>query len=157
MFNQFNSLSDETNLHDDDGVDKINNCKYYDLEQVQTLKIPKNSLKMFYINACSLINKIFEDLEYLLKSTNINYDIIAISETRLMKNLKITKNINLKNYNFEYTPTESTAGGTMLYIPNHLAYKPRHDIKIYKTNEPESTFIGLINWKKTKYFDWLHL
>ena len=68
LFNQFNSLSDETNLHDDDDddddVDKINNCKYYDLEQVQTLKIPKNSLKMFYINACSLINKIFEDLEY---------------------------------------------------------------------------------------------
>ena len=38
LFNQFSSLSDETNLHDDD-VDKINNCKYYDVEQVQTLKI----------------------------------------------------------------------------------------------------------------------
>ena len=37
LFNQFNSLSDETNLHNDD-VDKINNCKYYDVEQ-----IPKNS------------------------------------------------------------------------------------------------------------------
>ena len=42
LFNQFNSLSDETNLHNDD-VDKINNCKYYDVEQVQILKIPKNS------------------------------------------------------------------------------------------------------------------
>ena len=41
LFNQFNSLSDETNLHNDD-VDKINNCKYYDVEQVQILKIPKN-------------------------------------------------------------------------------------------------------------------
>ena len=48
LFNQFNSLSDETNFHDDD-VDKINNCKYYDAEQVQTLKIPKNSFKMFHI------------------------------------------------------------------------------------------------------------
>ena len=79
---------------------------------------------MFYINAYYL-NKIFDDLEYFLKSTNINYDIIAVSETRTMKNLEITQNINSKNYNFEYTPTESTAGGTMLYIANHLAYKPR--------------------------------
>ena len=145
LFNQLNSLFDETNFYDHD-VDKINNCNYYDVEQVQTLKIPKNSLKMFHINACFL-NKNFEDLEYLLKSTNINYDIIAISETRIMKNLEITKSINLKNYNFEYTPTVSTAGGTMLYIANHLAYKPIHDLKIYKTNEFESTFIELINSK----------
>ena len=53
FFNQFNSLSGETNLHDDD-VDKINNCKYYDVEKLQTIKIPRNSLKMFHINACSL-------------------------------------------------------------------------------------------------------
>ena len=62
LFNQFNSLSDETNLHDD--VDKINNCKQYDVEQVQTLKIPKNSQKMFPTNAYSL-NKNFDNLEYL--------------------------------------------------------------------------------------------
>ena len=29
FFNQFNSLSVQTNLHHDD-IDKINNCKYYD-------------------------------------------------------------------------------------------------------------------------------
>ena len=74
------------------------------------------------------LNKNFEDLEYLLKFTNINYNIIGTSETRAMKNLEITQNINLKNYNFEYTPTKCTAGGTMLYRANHLAYKPRHDL-----------------------------
>ena len=89
LFNHFNSLSDETNLPDDD-IDKTKNCKYYDVEQVQTLKIPKNSIKMFHINVCSL-NKNFEDLEYLLKSTNINYDIIAMSETRTMKNFELFK------------------------------------------------------------------
>ena len=46
LFNQFNSLNAETNLHDDD-VDKINNCKYYDVDQMQKLKSPKKSLKMF--------------------------------------------------------------------------------------------------------------
>ena len=102
---------------------------------------------MFHSNACSL-NKNFANLEYLLKSTNINCNIIPVSETRTMKNLEITQNINVKNYNFEYTPTESTAGRTLLFIANHLAYKPRHDLKIYKTNELESTFIELINSKK---------
>ena len=33
LFNQFNSLPDETNLHDND-VDKTNNCNYYNVEQV---------------------------------------------------------------------------------------------------------------------------
>ena len=65
-----------------------------------------------------------------------------------MTNLEITKSITLKNYNFEYTPTESTAGGTMLYIANHLSYILRHDLKIYKTSELEPTFIELINSKK---------
>ena len=99
------------------------------------------------------VHKNFEGLEYL-KSTNINYNIIAISDTRTMKHLEISQNINLKNYNFEYTPsvtlTESTSGGIMLYIANHLPYKPRHDLKIYKTNELESTFIELKKKKKKK-------
>ena len=76
------------------------------------------------------VHKNFEGLEYL-KSTNINYNIIAISDKRTMKHLEISQNINLKNYNFEYTPsvtlTESTSGGIMLYIANHLPYKPRLD------------------------------
>ena len=104
---------------------------------MQTLKLPKNSLEMFHINACSLSQN-FEDLEYLLNSTNFNYN-IAISETRIIKNIEITKNfkLTLKKYNFEYIPTESTNGGTMLCTANHLSYKPRHDLKIYYTNELE--------------------
>ena len=44
LCNQIRSLSGEANIHDD-GVDEINNYKYYDVEEMQTLKIPKNSLK----------------------------------------------------------------------------------------------------------------
>ena len=82
-------------------------------------------------------------------STNISCNITA------MKNLEITQNVSLKNYNFEYTPTESTDGRTMLYMANHLACKPRDDLKIYKTNERESTFIELIKFEKTECSDWL--
>ena len=48
---------------------------------------------------------------------------VAISETRIMKKTSMISNINLNNYSFEFTPIESTAGGTVLYIANHLSYK----------------------------------
>ena len=36
------------------------------------------------------------------------------------------------NYSFEFTPVETSAGGTLLYTANHLAYKCRNDLDIYK-------------------------
>ena len=63
--------------------------------------------------------------------------------------MDIKTNINLPNYSIEYTPTESHAGGTLLYISNNIAYKPRKDLNIYKTHELESTFIEIINPKKS--------
>ena len=39
--------------------------------------------------------------------------------------------------------------GTLLYIANHLSYKPHHDLNIYKKNELESTFIEIMNPKKS--------
>ena len=47
------------------------------------MKIEPNSLSVFHINPCSL-NKNFEDLEYLLKATNKTFDIIAITESRII-------------------------------------------------------------------------
>ena len=78
-----------------------------------------------------------------------NFDIIAVSETRISKKTSLTSNINLNNYSFEATPTESTAGGTMLYVSNRLSYKPRTDLNMYKKNELESIFIEIINSKKS--------
>ena len=54
----------------------------------------------------------------------------------------------MNNFSFEFTPTESSAGGTLLYVANHLSYKPRLDLNIYKSNELESTFIEILNPKK---------
>ena len=86
---------------------------------------------------------------YLLKCTNKNFDIIAVSETRISKKTSLTSNINLNNYYFETTPTESTAGGTMLYVSNRLSYKSRTDLNMYKKDQLESTFIETINSKKS--------
>ena len=57
--------------------------------------------------------------------------------------------MNLNNYSVEFTTTETSAGGTFLYIANHLSYKCRNDLNIYKKNELESTFIEIVNPKKS--------
>ena len=90
----------------------------------------KKSLSFFHINSCSL-NKNFEELQNLLQSTNIQFDVIAITETR-MTNISVTQNIELSNYSFEHTLMESSAGGTLLYIANPLSYKTCSDLNIYK-------------------------
>ena len=57
---------------------------------------------------------------------------------------------HLSNCSFElFTLTEASAGGTFLYIANHLWYKRRNDLNIYKKNELESTFIELVNPKRS--------
>ena len=91
LFNQFNTSSQTYGFKDLKNVIK---CKYYNIEEVQTMKIPnkKNYLSLFHINTCSL-TKSFEDLNCLLKTINTSFDVIAISETRLLKNTKIVKNI----------------------------------------------------------------
>ena len=84
-----------------------------------------------------------------MNCTKTKFDIIAISETRITKQVSLLNNLNLNNYSFEFTPTETSAGGTLLYIANHLSYKCRNDLNIYKKNELESTFIEIVNPKKS--------
>ena len=67
----------------------------------------------------------------------------------LKKDKSPINSINLKGYSHESCPTESAAGGTLLYISNNLSYKPRNDLCIYKSKELESAFIEILSPKKT--------
>ena len=74
--------------------------------------LTKIHLSLFHISACSLNNN-FDDLQYLLSCTKNNFDIIGVNETRITKPLSLLNNFNLNNYSYEFTPTETTAGGTL--------------------------------------------
>ena len=80
--------------------------KYYDIDELQQLRIPnkEKSLSFFHINSCSL-NKNVEELQNLLQSTDIQFDVTAVTETRITNNISVTQNIELNNYFFEHTPT----------------------------------------------------
>ena len=60
--------------------------------------------------------------------------------------------MNLNNHSFEFTPTKASAGGTLLYISNHLLQKCQNDLNIYKKYELKSTFIEIVNPKKSNIF-----
>ena len=93
-------------------------------------------------------SKNFDDLEHLLKCTNKAFDIVVVSKTSTTKKTSLTFTIYLRNYSFEFTPTESYIGGTLLYIAIHLSYKPHTDLRLSKPNKFESTFTEIINSRK---------
>ena len=145
LVNRFNNLTPENN----NDTENKSSSKYYDIDEIHNVGISnkKKSLSLLHINACSL-NKNFDDLQYLLSSTKNNFDIIGVTETRITNQLSLLNNLNLNNYSYELTPTETTTGGTLLYIANYLSYKCRNDLNIYKKNELESSFIKIFNPKK---------
>ena len=146
LSDQFNNAIPENNSN----LENMIQSKYYDIDELQQLKIPnkEQSLSFFHINSYSL-NKDFEELQNLLQSTNIQFDVIAITETRITKNTSVTQNIVLSNYYFEHTPTESSTGGTLLSIANLLSYKTRSDLNIYNKFELKPSFVEIINPKKS--------
>jgi hypothetical protein len=151
IYTQFNnfissyaSVSDEENCLSFD-VD----CQYYDINKLCSHKFDIiNSMSFFHLNISSL-QKHFEDLNILLSLINFEISIIGITETRLKKDSPPTHPIIIKNYNFEHTPTESSCGGTLLYLSNKLIYKRRDDLIIYAPNYLESTFVEIIFSKKS--------
>ena len=143
---EFNNLSSDQN----NNSENIINYKYYDIDEIQTLNKLNNecTLSLFHINSCSL-SKNIEDLEYLFNSTSINFDVIAFSEIIIVKGKNPVNSLHLINYSYEFCPTESSAGGTLLYIRNHLSYTPRNDLSIYKPTELELSFIEISNPKRS--------
>ena len=74
----------------------------------------------------------------------MNFDIIALTESRIKKNSVSPINIELENYSIEHTPTEIAAGGALLYISKRLSYHPRNDLNICTLGKLESVFIEIV-------------
>ena len=146
LFNEFNSFFSDIN----NSPENVINSKYYDIDQLQTLKefTEISSFSLFRLNTCSL-SKNIDDFEHLIQSTKTDFDIIAVSESRITKKKLPPMDISIQSYSYEFCPMEANVGGTLIYIRNHLSYKTRNDLKIYKSFELESTFIEICNTKKT--------
>ena len=74
--------------------------------------------------------------------------VIEISERRIKAGRPPLSNLNIKSYSYEYAPTESSKGGTLLYIDRNLRYRSRSDLTLYKSKEIESSFIEFFQSKR---------
>ena len=119
-------------------------CNYYDVDKFVKKKFkPDSNFSLLHLNIASLQFH-FDDLKILLQVLDFPFDIIAISETKIQKGIDPLKDINLPNYQYLHTPTETTKGGTLIYISNKLIFKPRPDLEIYQAKDIESTFTEII-------------
>ena len=66
----------------------------------------------------------------LLDSTQIFFDAIGITEIGILKSTFSVTDINVTNYSYKNYQTESSVRSIMLYIGNHLSYKPRNNLCI---------------------------
>ena len=65
----------------------------------------RNNMNPWHFNICCLPYHI-SDLQTLLSSTKINFDIIGICKSRIKPNKSPIDNINLQNYNIEHCTTK---------------------------------------------------
>ena len=137
------------NSSEDDEDSLLPNCNYYKISEFVEAKFDSSkSFSIFHINIHS-IQLHLEELKLLLQLIDFKFDILCISESKLIKGVKPIIDISLENYHDPIgTPSEATKGGVLIYVSKDLNFKPRNDLNIYSSKEIESSFIEIINKKK---------
>ena len=76
----------------------------------------------------------------------LKFDVIAISESKLIKGSDPIIDISLDGYHYPVgTNSEACKAGVLLYIKDNLNFKPRDDLKMYSPKKLESIFVEIIN------------
>ena len=124
------------------------NCDYYDATtRIPNINRPNHS--MFHINIASLgLHK--EEMVAAISLVDVEFDIIAISETKIIKNKEPIYDITLPGYKEYLTPTESSKGGVLIYVKDNINVKRRTDLesKMYEAGNLETVFLEIMNDKK---------
>ena len=81
---------------------------------------------------------------------------IRITESRLTLHKNLISSIQLPGHNFEYTATECSDEGTLLYTKKRIKCKLRKDLQIYKSKQFESTFIEVSQDKTKVLIGWVY-
>ena len=131
-------------IDDEDILSTHVNSKYYDIDQINSLKTDlSSSFGMFHVNIASL-NLHIDDLKQILSLLNYKFDIIGISEHKILKDTLPSNNILIPGYNeFIFEPKETTHGGTGFYIKDNINYIIRKDLQINSPGDFESIFIEI--------------
>ena len=144
FFRGLNDLNDQQQnniTNDDPDLTPVINCKYIDIESFKIHKIEKTSFSILHLNIASLgAHK--DELEAILSQLNFQFDVIGITETRIIKNITPNYDIRIPGYKEYSTPTEANKGGAIIYILEKHNSKPRKDLDkiMNKSRVLESAF-----------------
>ena len=148
LFDKLNNFITQNYDQGDGGEDENDteiNCQYFTTNEFCKQKFcDTKSVSILHLNIHSIQLHI-EDLRIVLQILNFNFDIIAISESKLQDGIEPQIDITLNGFQTPIsTPTKASKGGVLLYVANHINFKPRPDLNIYKSKELESAFIEII-------------
>ena len=79
------------------------------------MELKSKCLSFFHLNI-NLLSKNFDNFNHLINKLKLEFDILGISESRILKSQTLNTNVSLQNCVIEQTPTESTAEEAWLYI-----------------------------------------
>ena len=125
-------LTDLPNLNSfdqDENLIHTIDSKYHSISDMNNIKYKSHSFSFFHANIRSL-TKHFEKLHSLLKSTQIPFYIIGITEYKQMVNTNFLKNVNIDGCKLHTQPTRSSHGGVALYFQESLHHEIRWDLGV---------------------------
>ena len=102
------------------------NCDYYDV----TSHIPTSNCNhsMFHLNLASL-GRHKEELTTVLSCLEFEFDVIAITESKIKSGIEPIYDLSLPGYKYYQTPTESDKGGVIVYVKENIDIKQRKDLE----------------------------
>ena len=134
IVNDFSVLDPDVifpNLCDDDI--EINLSNFSECEEISVSKFQKkkivNGFNVIHGNINGLEGK-HDKIHEFLSGTSSSIDVLAITETsHQAENEFFSANIEIEGYVHFSTPTNTSKGGTTLYVKNKYDVIPRHDLK----------------------------
>ena len=143
-YQNLSNLSNSENILQDEEDELYTqiNSQYYDISELNQISHNHNlSFKLLHTNLAS-ISKHCDDLQLTLSLLKTKFDIIGISEHKIQKgNDASISNIDIPGFHpFLFDCSDTTHGGTGLYIKNSIVYNKKDNLKIYSPGHFESTF-----------------
>ena len=154
LFPSFEVLTEISNFSNlnaidiDSNISTNVNCNYYAVDEFHKLHNNNSfNFSLFHSNVNGLDTH-FENLHEFLSGNPIEFDVINITETSQNILGDFKTNISIEGYDPYFTPSNSSKGGTGIYIKNIFDAIERTDLKIM-TDDYEATWIEIKN-KKSK-------
>ena len=111
-------------------LEKLHHLQDFDLDENLVHSINSNYREVSDLANIRSLSKHFSELQSLINSTKIPFDIIGVTESKQLLNTDFAVNVSLDGYHIHSQPTKSTHGGVVMYVNKHLDYAPRDDLSV---------------------------